>query len=142
MLGFIFTAITSFFLGMICQCIIVLKYFKNSKGEWLQMIDKEEIEAIKEAKEQIEKHHNWNNINCFMTDTTTLKTLINLIEKQEAEINRLQEISKEHQKINGELREQLQMFIPRRRVRRVYKMLGKILRTDIPPELLEKELKK
>lgn len=32
-LGYIFTAITSFFLGMICQCFIVLKYFEKSKGE-------------------------------------------------------------------------------------------------------------
>lgn len=42
---------------------------------------------------------------------------------------------------NQNLKEKLQMYIPRRRVRRVYKMLGKILRTDIDPVILEKELK-
>ena len=43
---------------------------------------------------------------------------------------------------NHDLKEQLQMYIPRRRVRRVYKILGNILRADIDPVLLEKELKK
>lgn len=47
----------------------------------------------------------------------------------------------ELQKELNSYKEQLAMFIPRRRVRRVYKMLGKILQTDIAPEILEKELK-
>lgn len=51
----------------------------------------------------------------------------NLIKKQQVEIH--------------ELKEKLQMFIPRRRLRRIYKMIGKILRTDIDPIILEKELK-
>ena len=38
---------------------------------------------------------------------------------------------KELEKENHNMREQLQNFIPRRRVRRVYKMLGKILDEDI-----------
>ena len=37
---------------------------------------------------------------------------------------------KELEKENHNMREQLQNFIPRRRVRRVYKMLGKILDKD------------
>ena len=37
---------------------------------------------------------------------------------------------KELEKENHNMREQLQNFIPRRRVRRVYKMLGKILDED------------
>jgi len=41
---------------------------------------------------------------------------------------------------NHNLKEQLQNFIPRRRVRRVYKMLGKILRTDVSDEFLQNEL--
>lgn len=51
--------------------------------------------------------------------------------------NTIEELKKE----NHDLKEKLQMFIPRRRVRRVYKMIGKILRTDIDPILLEEELK-
>lgn len=58
----------------------------------------------------------------------------------EAIENLIQE-NKELKEENHTLKEKLQMFIPRRRVRRVYKMLGKILRTDIDPILLEKELK-
>lgn len=41
---------------------------------------------------------------------------------------------------NHNLKEQLQNFIPCRRVRRVYKMLGKILRTDVSDEFLQNEL--
>lgn len=76
-----------------------------------------------------------------MIDKEIENNLLETIENLTKRIKELEEIEKEHKQINGELREQLQMFIPRRRVRRVYKMLGKILRTDIPPELLEKELK-
>lgn len=53
-------------------------------------------------------------------------------------INKIKELEEE----NHTLKEKIQMFIPRRRVRRIYKMIGKILRTDIDPVLLEKELKK
>ncbi len=63
-----------------------------------------------------------------------LEEALQTIQKQDTEINKLKQE-------NNTLKEQLQMFIPRRRVRRVYKMLGKILRTDIDPVLLEKELK-
>ena len=51
-----------------------------------------------------------------------------------------QTISNQTSKINT-LEEQVKMFIPRRRVTRVYKMLGKILQKDIPIEELEKQLK-
>ena len=53
--------------------------------------------------------------------------VLHLIKKQQEEIH--------------ELKEKLQMFIPRRRVRRIYKMIGKILRVDVDPIVLEKELK-
>ena len=39
------------------------------------------------------------------------------------------------------LEEQIQMFIPRRRITRVYKMLGKILSKDIDEAELDKQLK-
>ena len=39
----------------------------------------------------------------------------------------MEEKIKELEKENHELRERLEMFIPRRRVRRVYKMLGDII---------------
>lgn len=38
---------------------------------------------------------------------------------------------KELQKENHNLKEQLENYIPRRRVRRIYKMLGNILEADI-----------
>ena len=44
-------------------------------------MDEEEKEAIKEAKKQIEEAHNFNDINIFMADTITLKTLLNYIDK-------------------------------------------------------------
>lgn len=43
---------------------------------------------------------------------------------------------------NAELSEKVKMFIPRRRVRRIYKMIGEILQVDVDPEVLERELKK
>ena len=42
----------------------------------------------------------------------------------------MEEKLKELEKENHNMKEQLQNFIPRRRVRRVYKMLGKILDKD------------
>ena len=59
----------------------------------------------------------------------------------EQEDIRKDKIINEMKKENHDLKEKLQMFIPRRRVRRVYKMLGKILSVDIDPIILEKELK-
>lgn len=63
------------------------------------------------------------------------------ISARETVVDKLTKENKDLKEENHELKEKLQMFIPRRRVRRVYKMLGKILRTDIDPILLEKELK-
>lgn len=47
--------------------------------------------------------------------------------------NKLKELEKE----NHNLREQLENFIPRRRVRRIYKLLGNILEadTDVSPHI-------
>lgn len=56
--------------------------------------------------------------------------------KLETELEKVKEIKNE----NHNLKEQLQNFIPRRRVRRVYKMLGKILRTDVSEEFLQNEI--
>ncbi len=67
-------------------------------------------------------------------EAMALQTVLNELDKKDKIIKQLKEE-------NHNLKEQLQMFIPRRRVRRVYKMLGKILRTDIDTVLLEKELK-
>lgn len=89
-------------------------------------------EEEKEALERIEKWLNKEESYCTDED---IKIILNLIETQKAEIEK-------YKKENHDLKEKLQMYIPRRRVRRVYKMIGKILRTDISPELLEKELKK
>lgn len=49
----------------------------------------EEKKAIKKTRKEISKCHNLNNINIFLTNSTTLKTLLNLIEKQQKEIDRL-----------------------------------------------------
>ena len=43
---------------------------------------------------------------------------------------------------NHNMKKQLENYIPRRRVRRVYKMLGKILETDTDPKLYIDRLKK
>lgn len=48
----------------------------------------EEKKAIEEAKKQILECKNLNNINIFLTNSTTLKTLLNLIEKQQKDINK------------------------------------------------------
>ena len=47
--------------------------------------DEDYKKAIEEAKKQIEYHKNLNDMCCFMTDTTTLKALLSLIEKQQKE---------------------------------------------------------
>lgn len=124
------------------------------------MISKEEIEKAKKQIEitirniTIDRQEGRASIEAVVFQEA-MQTLLQYISELESDnyeqnniINNYIEIEKEHQKENGELRqenktlkEQLQMFIPRRRVRRVYKMLGKILRTDIDPVLLEKELK-
>lgn len=48
--------------------------------------DEDYKKAIEEAKKQIEYHKNLNDICCFMTDTTTLKALLSLIEKQQEKL--------------------------------------------------------
>lgn len=67
--------------------------------------------------------------------------ILNLIQTQQEEIEKKDKTINELKHENHTLKEKLQMFIPRRRVRRVYKMIGEILRTDIDPIILEKELK-
>lgn len=54
--------------------------------------------------------------------------------------HKLEEQNKILKQENHNLKEQLENFIPRRRVRRVYKMLGKILKQDgIVDDLKESE---
>lgn len=48
----------------------------------------EEKKAIEEAKNQIVECDNLDNLNCFLTDSTTLKILLNLIEKLQKEIEK------------------------------------------------------
>ena len=54
-------------------------------------MSEEEKEAIEEAKKQIEEAHNLNDINIFMTDSTTLKILLNYIDKLQKENEKLKE---------------------------------------------------
>lgn len=61
-----------------------------------------------------------------MEETITMKT----IRVYKEDFDRLVKENIELRKENHNLKEQLQYFIPRRRVRRVYKMLGKILAQD------------
>ena len=83
----------------------------------------EDIKILEEIKQSID------------TDYGTGRRKVQAIDNV---INKIKELEEE----NHTLKEKIQMFIPRRRVRRIYKMIGKILRTDIDPVLLEKELKK
>ena len=48
-------------------------------------LSEEEKQAIEEAKKQIEEVHNLNNINIFMTDSSTLKILLNYIDRLQKE---------------------------------------------------------
>lgn len=54
-------------------------------------MNEEEKEAIEEAKKQIEEAHNLNELNVFMTDSTTLKILLNYIDKLQKVINLMAE---------------------------------------------------
>lgn len=95
------------------------------------MRSKEVEEAIEEGKDYIE----------FMTtageNAEWTEKVLNYIEELE-KTNRilLNENAKKNETINNlkcenyDMKEQLQFFIPRRRVRRVYKQLGKILVQD------------
>ena len=53
--------------------------------EDIKFTDEDYKKAIEEAKKQIEYHRNLNAVCCFMTDNTTLKALVSLIEKQQGE---------------------------------------------------------
>lgn len=71
----------------------------------IKFTDEDYKNAIGEAKAQIEYHKNLNDMCCFMTDTTTLKALLSLIEKQQGEIEHYknkyeQEQMKEQDMIN------------------------------------------
>jgi hypothetical protein len=63
-------------------------------------MSEEEKEAIEEVKKQIEEAHNLNELNVFMTDSTTLKILLNLVDK-------LQKIIKEQSYTNKKMRKTL-----------------------------------
>lgn len=84
---------------------------------------------------------NWNEVQAIENLIQENKELRIQISARETVVDKLIKENKDLKEENHTLKEKLQMFIPRRRVRRVYKMLGKILRTDIDPILLEKELK-
>ena len=112
------------------------------------------IEILKDLNKYISfanKHENFSNDADYKWHKELAGMIENLIEEnkelriqisaRETVVDKLTKENKDLKEENHELKEKLQMFIPRRRVRRVYKMLGKILRTDIDPILLEKELK-
>lgn len=63
-------------------------------------MSEEEKEAIEEVKKQIEEVHNLNELNIFMTDSTTLKIILNLID-------RLQKIIKKQSYTNKKLRNKI-----------------------------------
>lgn len=113
-------------------------------------MNEEEIkETLKTMKENIDKKY------LKTRNSEAIETILNLLEKKDidiietkeanrqlsVELKKKDKIINEMKKENHDLKEKLQMFIPRRRVRRVYKMLGKILSVDIDPIILEKELK-
>ena len=54
--------------------------------EDIKFTDEDYKKAIEEAKKQIEYHRNLNDMCCFMTDSTTLKALLDYIEKLEYQI--------------------------------------------------------
>lgn len=58
----------------------------------------EELRAIEEAKNQIVECNNLDNLNCFLTDSTTLKILLDLIEKQQKELDKKVIIIKHYKK--------------------------------------------
>ena len=96
------------------------------------MINDEGNKAIEELKSFI------NDKDCIYwigkNGEEAVKIILNLIESQQKEINKLKQE-------NHNLKQELKVYIPRRRVRRVYKMIGKILKqdgvTDDLDELLE-----
>ena len=107
---------------------------------------------ILERLEQMQQTFREDGLQGYEMAIVTAKKLINnliqenkelriQISARETVVDKLTKENKDLKEENHTLKEKLQMFIPRRRVRRVYKMLGKILRTDIDPILLEKELK-
>lgn len=82
----------------------------------------EEIKAIKELKEILKYWQTIVNIeddiereiemNCYIEEMpfNQIKTLLNLIEKKETRIQELEKINTEHQKLNGELREEIKQL--------------------------------
>jgi len=64
-------------------------------------MSEEEKEAIEEAKKQIEEAHNLNDINIFMTDSTTLKILLNYIDKLQKENQKLKECHFKYEEMTG-----------------------------------------
>lgn len=64
-----------------------------------------EISQLNEEKKAIEMLRNYDNEDNLHKIHQSINVLLNLIEKQKKEIENLKEINKEHQKLNGELRE-------------------------------------
>lgn len=104
----------------------------------VKMIDEVKGEAVKLYKEIREKD---TLIHTMQAEFERLEDLEDNTDILKMELKKKNNTIEELKKENHNLKEKLQMFIPRRRVRRVYKMIGKILRTDIDPILLEEELK-
>ena len=69
-----------------------------------------------------------------MEERNEVVKLYGIINDKNAEIKRLQQE-------NDTLKERLKMFVSRKKIRTVYKELGKILDADKDPYVLEQELK-
>lgn len=63
---------------------------------------------LDEEKKAIEMLRNYDNEDNLHKIHQSINVLLNLIEKQKKEIENLKEINKEHQKINGELRDEIE----------------------------------
>lgn len=74
-------------------------------------------------------HHD-NGVRVIFQGEPEIKEYAKTIRVGKEEFYKLLEENSKLRSENHALKEQLKMFIPRRRVRRVYKMLGKILAQD------------
>ena len=74
-------------------------------------MSEEEKKAIEEAKKQIEKVNNLNNINIFMTDSSTLKILLHLVDRLQKEIENLKECLKAEEKYSESLNRDIQSLL-------------------------------
>ena len=76
------------------------------------MIDKEEIKKAKEQTISLRENAkaNIDTDEIFRLDYEAINTILQYISELESENKRLTEVEEEHQKINGELREQLKHY--------------------------------